>query len=156
MAMASTKETQPMSPRPLIKWKSFWLGILVLVFLGWAWVRSIGHADSVWAGVRSSEWLLTSFAGRMTWLCHDEAFRGEARSIHGLGFDSGRGGDNEEWIQPAFEKFQRDVPYGNGTLSFWRVSHWFLILLFFLPWSAFRAWRYRRQRKLTETNPSTP
>ena len=26
-----------MTPRPLIKWKSFWLGILVLGFLGWAW-----------------------------------------------------------------------------------------------------------------------
>ena len=29
-----------MKPRPFYRWKSFWLGLCVLVFLGWAWERS--------------------------------------------------------------------------------------------------------------------
>jgi hypothetical protein len=30
-----------MKPRPFYRWKSFWLGILVLLFLGWAWRDSM-------------------------------------------------------------------------------------------------------------------
>lgn len=29
-----------MTPRPIYRWKSFWLGVCVLGFLGWAWERS--------------------------------------------------------------------------------------------------------------------
>ncbi|MCW1921081.1 hypothetical protein OKA05_00860 [Luteolibacter arcticus] len=49
--MEQAKETQPIrflvTPRPLIKWKSFWLGILVLGFLGGAWVFSMHHSAGV-------------------------------------------------------------------------------------------------------------
>jgi len=45
-----------MTPRPLHRWKSFWLGILVLGFLGWAWVRSIVYDDRiVWMEAGSTD-----------------------------------------------------------------------------------------------------
>ena len=30
----------PTTSRPLYRWKTFWLGLLVLIFLGWAWHAS--------------------------------------------------------------------------------------------------------------------
>jgi hypothetical protein len=44
--METSKETNRnllMKPRPFYRWKSFWLGILVLGFLGWAWVDSLRY-----------------------------------------------------------------------------------------------------------------
>jgi len=41
-----------MSPRPLHRWKSFWLGLLVLIFLGWAWLRSMSYHE----GIRWFNW----------------------------------------------------------------------------------------------------
>jgi hypothetical protein len=38
LALSEATETnQRMTPRPFYRWKSFWLGLFVLVFLGWAW-----------------------------------------------------------------------------------------------------------------------
>ena len=34
-----------MKPRPLYRWKSFWFGVLIIVFLVWGWIRSSTHAD---------------------------------------------------------------------------------------------------------------
>src|SRR6218665_3773821 len=36
-----------MSQRPIYRWKSFWLGMVVLCFLGWAWARSMKRMDAV-------------------------------------------------------------------------------------------------------------
>ena len=38
------------TPRPFYRWKSFWLGLFVLVFLGWAWSDSFRNESAVWAG----------------------------------------------------------------------------------------------------------
>ncbi len=32
--------------RQLYRWKSFWFGMLVIAFLGWAWARSTWHRGS--------------------------------------------------------------------------------------------------------------
>ena len=36
------------------------------------------------------------------------------------------------------------------------VADWFLMLLFLIPWSAFLAWRWRRQRILTKAHDAAP
>ena len=36
-----------MKPRPFYRWKSFWLGLCVLVFLGWAWRASFYTSSSI-------------------------------------------------------------------------------------------------------------
>jgi hypothetical protein len=50
-----------MTPRPLHKWKSFWLGILVLGFLGWAWMRGRDHCDTMTVFFRNSYWYFESW-----------------------------------------------------------------------------------------------
>jgi hypothetical protein len=42
---AGTKE-KLMTPRPLYQWKCFWLGIFMLIFLGWAWWNSYQRAQN--------------------------------------------------------------------------------------------------------------
>ena len=37
----------PIPPRPIYRWKSFWLGILVLTFLCWTWSNSFQKAQHV-------------------------------------------------------------------------------------------------------------
>ncbi|HEY1122473.1 MAG TPA: hypothetical protein VGE67_12765 [Haloferula sp.] len=37
----------PIPERPIYRWKSFWLGLLVLAFLSWAWWNSFQRAVSV-------------------------------------------------------------------------------------------------------------
>ena len=34
-----------MIPRPIHRWNSFWLGLLALSFLGWAWTRPVIHGS---------------------------------------------------------------------------------------------------------------
>ena len=42
-------EEMMMRRRAVWRWKSFWLGVLVLCFLGWVWVRSMGwHSEVTW------------------------------------------------------------------------------------------------------------
>ena len=36
-----------MRRRPFYRWKSFWLGVVVLCFLGWAWARSLSRTEGV-------------------------------------------------------------------------------------------------------------
>ena len=53
-----------------------------------------------------------------------------------------------KWFPPAFERTMREDA-GEDRYGFWVVAHWFLILLFLVPWLAFLFWRVRKQRKLT-------
>jgi len=131
-------------PRPLIKWKSFWLGILVLGFFGWAWVWSMEEnltltpwdqsrlALSTGNGqldvfVMVPDTLLDS-AGVLKWRTPLEA---------------------KHWFPKPIESRTVDR-IGEGT----SVAHWFLILLFLVPWSACLAWRVRKQRRLTQADAS--
>ena len=137
-----------MTPRPLYKWKSFWLGILVLGFLGWAW-RDSGHHRS--------------YAGWSRGPQDHEVFMAESRiGWVGTRYVNGRTGDSisyyREEMKFGFEfpealSWRIDFHAFIGGVREVKVAHWFLLLLFLVPWSAFLAWRWRRQRILTKTNP---
>ncbi len=40
--------------------------------------------------------------------------------------------------------------FGSGDPAGMRLAHWFLVLLFLVPWSGWLAWRWRRMRKLAD------
>ena len=140
------------TPRPLIKWKSFWLGILVLGFLGWAWAYSMNHASGVsWHSEPESKVDFLDPA-------HGLVLRQEVGwFVIGWGHDPFASAGYDYWSlrrpasgdsdEPVFAILMRQE---EGRMF---LAHWFLMLLFSLPWSAFLVWRYRRQRKLT-TNAS--
>ena len=131
-----------MKPRRLIRWKSFWFGILVLGFLGWAWARSNEKRDIASFEVGADRWNINSTLGQIS----SQRFEAEARG-NGVHF---RTESTEGWaveIPAAFKHLVTE--HRRGLLTIWNVAYWFLMLLFLLPWSAFLAWRWRRQRKLT-------
>jgi len=137
-----------MKPRPFYRWKSFWLGVFVLVFLGWSWARSMKHLEGVY------------------W----------ARPQFGLGLSHGvcavtvsfADGDPSRWARLApktgvqSRRILPDMPIKwddyravrgfsaavNGVQSSGvKLAHWFLILLFFVPWSAWLFFHWKREQK---------
>jgi hypothetical protein len=136
-----------MTRRPFYRWKSFWLGILVLGFLGWAWVRSMRVCDVVTWGNSSGSWGWSLDHGSsQIWLGIERVYQS---GPFPAGFDFQSLPHNDESLKSVFVPFTLKSGSGYTDLG---VSHWFLILLFFIPWVSFLAWRVRRQRKLTETN----
>ena len=124
-----------MTPRRLIRWKSFWFGILVLGFLAFCWALSLKgehqmgfRVGSMFFGVSSQDETLMLFHIPFT----------------GINFTP-----RSPWSPVKIEIL--------GTAGFpaniCQLAYWFVILLFLVPWSAFLTWRWRRQRILTKTNP---
>jgi 4-amino-4-deoxy-L-arabinose transferase-like glycosyltransferase len=135
-----------MTPRPIYKWKSFWFGILVLVLLGWAWVRSMDWQD----------WICYGYGGdsRIELGNHTatvEFLLGKSEGVIGTqGFFTltRRIDDPEAAFEHAIEIIRMPG-------RFWmQIAHWLLILYFLIPWLsilAWRVWRQRKQRRLTES-----
>lgn len=133
-----------MHPRPLHRWKSFWLGLIVLIFLGWAWVRSTGGWDEVhFTSPGSSNAVFGSNATEgLSFGWTDYPFVPE-----GVSFASFRGGQINNWFPEAV------TLVGGRTLECVTIAHWFLILLFLVPWAGFLFWRIRRMRRAGKLPP---
>lgn len=136
-----------MTPRPLHCWKSFWLGVLFLAFLGWSWARSLHHLDGFL-------WMAPRFhlsAGQATgrielaWAASSGAWGEEFLWAHEVASNAG---------EPLFPKAVNWETYpGKIQLT---VAHWFVILAFLIPWSAFLGWRYLRLRHIARESPISP
>ena len=132
-----------MIPRRLIRWKSFWFGILVLGFLGWSWVRSMDFEEGISWVVPPHRLALAHEAGSAFLVLRQTP---SAASFY-MGGQPIDPDEQVTWFPAPFRfELENDVQRVIG------FAHWFLILLFLVPWSAFLAWRWQRQRKLT-TNP---
>ena len=132
------------TPRPIIRWKSFWFGILVLVLLRWSWVRSVGHLDEVAVAVRSSRVVANWAAGEIAVTRYPRKMRGWIPEIERATVN---GGFERRWMGTVLRFRQVDLPPGGARLWSLRVGHWFLILLFFTPWLGCLGWRVGRRRK---------
>lgn len=130
-----------MKPRPLYRWKSFWLGVLVIAFLGWAWKRSTTTlSQALWSG-STTDVFLGQFPSYVI-----VGFRGPGLSP-GPGFhfdDLSLHEKSVELFPPGVSIVLSPTARARGV-SF---AHWFLILLFFVSWFAFLAWRWRRIKRL--------
>ena len=63
---------------------------------------------------------------------------------------SAPGGDSKEWFPPCIET--TNVILG-GSVA---IAHWFLILLFLLPWTTWLVWRSRRMKRLAPGTAGLP
>jgi hypothetical protein len=149
-----------MPPRRLYRWKSFGLGVVILVFLGWAWVASMRHVDVLYwnSAVRSSGASAASMASHDFLHRHFGSFvftTGQVLGAVEITWDSSRPSPlaghwshqiitltpKETWFAPAV-KMERHP--GTGRFA---IAHWLLILLFLIPWTAFLSWRVRRMKR---------
>ena len=122
-----------MNPRPLYRWKSFWFGVLVIAFLGWAWVRSTNMPDKLswWSG--RNQWTLLSSGGSFGIV----RFDGRIGNIVFL---------RSAIVFPPAWRYRRDEFGSLLVCSYWVASFAFLI-----PWSGGLAWRWRRIKRLDAT-----
>jgi hypothetical protein len=142
-----------MTPRPIHRWKSFWLGVLVLIFLGWAWVTSMSllHIAGYIYPSKSQAIFLRNLPGTIeientgphysvTPVTPPVQWYSYAR-IH-----------DPVWL-PRPMLFQ---PF--GALGGWTVHlpYWLITPLFLIPWTGLLAWRWRQiKRFAAEARSST-
>jgi hypothetical protein len=134
-----------MLPRPLHRWKSFWLGILVLAFLGCGWLRSMSHTDGFFWLPKHFIFTAHQSTGQLgfAWDYSKPAsplsmFQWVHEPISAAG---------EPWFPSAVvpEVYDRQFQFA--------IAHWFLMLLFLIAWGAFIYWRVRRMKRLAELGP---
>jgi hypothetical protein len=152
-----------MPPRPFYRWKSFGFGIVMLAFLGWAWVASMRHVDVLYwnSAVYPSSSSAASKNLHHVLSRHFGSFVFTAGQLLGaveVTWDSSRSSPlaghwshqiitltpKETWFAPAV-KIESRRP---GQFRF-AVAHWFLILLFLISWTAFLVWRVRKMKRLS-------
>jgi hypothetical protein len=170
-----------MPPRPLYRWKSFWLGVFVLGFLAWAWLDSkqasseltyakykLTHAGSgicfKYLDLRHSSglvgrlWFRFAFPsdGGVLQSSTFEApaiFRGSA-SCQPITYDS-ISSQLRAFHTPrnSAEQLIQPMIWDNvpGSLAIF-IPHWLLMLAFLVPWTAFLAWRWWRMRREVRRN----
>ncbi len=129
-----------MTPRSLYRWKSFWFGVLVLVFLSWSWVRSMVAGDYIPINGSLEEVArIDQSGGRIAvgWVLENPVFSLPEIPL-AMQFQQGE----LPWF-PAAVKYWSPVD-GWGAVG---VAHWFLIVLFLAAWAGCLAWRRRRMRK---------
>ena len=132
-----------MPPRPLYKWKSFWLGLLVLGFLGWVWMRSTRRLDFLDVRLPPDKvYNIGSYGGVFI------AVESDVPGVADIAFAlrSHRSPD------PAARRW---ALYSRSTTDY-RVlvafPLWLPILLILLPWSAYLIWRWRRLKRVEENS----
>lgn len=135
-----------MLPRPLHRWKSFWLGILVLVFLGWAWVRSIHCYDAVsWGEAHGGRGIILSQRDSKVLITWNSSML-IAAVAPGFSVFSANMNPRSNTIFPraiTWREVPDDLPLPTAS-----IAHWFLILLFLIPWTAYLIWRGKQPGRL--------
>ena len=128
-----------MTPRPLYRWKSFWLGALVLAFLGWAWIRSMGHVDgAVW--IRSGVMVTVgqAYGGfNFSW----DPSRSPSSLQMFQPFHELNTGDGDPWFPKAV-----NWEYYEPRIIQVQVAYWLIILGFLVLWSAWLFLHGKRER----------
>jgi hypothetical protein len=129
-----------MTPRPIYRWKSFWLGGVVLVFLGWAWVRSMERSEDVTVMKGSRIWIWSSQSASLTCTVTTLPMKFPSK----LGFDANViVNDHHDYFPKAFSH------RGEPGMEFYQIAYWFVMVFFLVPWLAFLFWRVRKQGRNT-------
>ena len=153
LAMAAATESnkdRPMTPRPIYLWKSFWLGILVLGLMGWAWMAFETDPVAVSHCRRKVTHVAACGGGQVTLMKWTAFDRYENNPPDGI--QAGKG-----IIDPAPDRalFPKALQWHHRGSVYWtlQLAQWFVMLGVATPWSAFLAWRWWRQRNLTRNTP---
>lgn len=118
-------------PRPVLRWKSFWFGILILGFLGWAWIMSNQPFQQGFnMRIPGRHWLFcTSSEGGVClhWV--------EIENPAAMVVSSGRSSRTAARWFPGFQR-PRIGPHTGLT-----IPHWALCYAFAFSWGTVLAWR---------------
>jgi hypothetical protein len=136
-----------MTPWPIYRWKSFWLGVLVLGALWWAWSRSMTRSGIVAFGSTASKecWQVGSGAAAIHYYYTDLTNSYFYTAPEGWVFESSA-------KRRSFNSYPAAIKAHHSTdlltVTQVKIAYWFLIILFLVPWVSFLAWRWRRMGRL--------
>ncbi|RYD24970.1 MAG: hypothetical protein EOP87_25230 [Verrucomicrobiaceae bacterium] len=142
-----------MKPRPVYRWKTFWLGIFILTYLGWAWATSPGTMTTT-AITIPGRWLAVTQLDSQVGFFH-----GKSSTLSS--FTPGTPSATPEW-DFAFERRPSrstiDHVYWESALRRYSrgfiITHWLLILLFLALWIPILALRWMRLNRLSASAPA--
>ena len=139
------------TPRSFYRWKSFWLGLCVLVFLGWAWLGNVRAENNVgyrwYRGTGElSGWVAGSCLGSVYVSNYSSPPRGFSSRAPASGF---------HWLHEALEADEPTIyfarqPFGNVRESKYRerwVAWWLVFLGYTAMWSAWLFLHWKREQK---------
>ncbi|MEK7951680.1 hypothetical protein [Luteolibacter soli] len=138
-----------MRPRPIYRWRSFWLGVLVLCFLGWAWARSMTRDEGVelWAVDARGKWGLGEKLVTVKWCGGNFSVSEE---------DAWPGPFDMVWFSRPFredEAWRRSwAIVSKEYRDDWVKRTWWVAFPTWVPlgaqvmvWGGWLAWRWRRR-----------
>lgn len=136
--------------RPIHKWKTLWLGILILIFLLWAWARSRTHHDAITIRPGTTTYYgAGSSIGRIFLATTD--YRSGHMPAKRLDYGSAKFPTAGPWFPEPFVHPRRvDL---TRSESFLGIAHWLITLLFILIWLTLLFWRSHRMRRLITSSP---
>lgn len=126
----------PVSPRPLYRWKSFWLGIFVLLFLTWSWWRSLDLAEKIVFGEPDRGSFVE--VGQCAGICFfNISYRPDDTALKGYSLFLRWGPTAGIWenpIETPDHRFPPSISAVSEKGAGLGIAHWFLILISSLPW----------------------
>ena len=133
----------PMTLRPVYCWKSFWLGLLVLAGLGWAWARSMDRDEAVsifgpggfrfQAGISAGVAVVHEWEGDMDY---------DGRKVSGYSRELS---EDQEVIPRRWAFLAKDEEMGGVWWIAFPMGFPFVGLL--VSWSGWLVWRWRLERR---------
>lgn len=135
-----------MKARPVWRWKSFWLGVLVLCFLGWAWWEGYAWLTNV-------HW---SDSDRWVGACHEKGVTMMySMDVSALGNTS----SGWEWQRQStasypegrsFRGYMEGLAEAGLPVVYWRVRDAVVFSSCLALWVGWLVWRWRRARVMRE------
>ena len=144
-----------MAPRRLIRWKSVWLGILVLGFLLRAWLESSFESSGIQRGDSKEPIGVSSSSGYLEFYRFMGMPADAGWQITGSRYASPSNA-RLLWPSPLRIRIKEEVFIGDHSAREASIAYWLIVLLFLIPWASFLAWRWQRQRKLTKVHDAAP
>jgi len=131
-------DTPLMHPRPLYRWKSFWLGVLVLGFIGWAWWDSFQRELMAYHVGNTHEVQLVRTEGA-SFVASGDDFVGELPGF-GVRYPAGIGMERWKGVWELYGVRHHRIPDALVFFSFLGL------------WGGWLAWRWRRMRRATSND----
>jgi hypothetical protein len=132
-----------MTPRRIIHWKSFWLGIVVMGFLVWGWLGTRTQTAMLYC--IADDWIYAAGSGSSSVHIAIHPHTGMPSE---WGFDKMPSPEEDPpCFAPAFENgWIGEGP--QGAEGYIAVAYWVVVLAFVVLWVVFLGWRWRRVRRL--------
>jgi len=138
-----------MTPRPIHKWITFWLGLFVACFLAWAWRDSYRHHTTL--SIIRIDWFGGDWGAQAT-----RAYGKTFLEIYPSWLRDHRIDLLRDPLPSAPDydtaTYHPEMPFASSIIPDWKIiPDYLLFFSFLLLWSAWLAWRWRRQCTLTKS-----